>query len=329
MDLALAILKADYPRLRQVRPDVEANLEAVVRRGLSVERRQRFPSVMALGRALVELIPPERREPWEDCFAEDVLAVPAPVDPSPSVNPEGKRHEQGQVSTRIFAPDAVARLALSSRRWDVPAGKGAGGVRMSAAQKAIVTSIAARPRGPAALQYGRGFPGPLPHLMSDTVVDSRPREPCKGSLTRANRGVDDRQRAKRGGARRRGRLGVGLLSASAVLTVVWLVVYEREAHVTRVRVELPPGVAASTSCDGNSDERLRRERVGLERGERSVEIVAEKSGVRQAVETAPMAIPGSVLGRWQRWGRDERGKVVSRRGGRRTEYTRDGSPILW
>ena len=66
------------------------------------------------------------------------------------------------------------------------------------------------------------------------------------------------------------RLGVGLLSASAALTALWLVLCERDGHLAHVSVELPTRTP-SAAREGNPDEQLPEDGVGSEsdRGRRS------------------------------------------------------------
>lgn len=341
LDLALAILQADYPKLGQVRPDVEANLAAIVTRGLSVDRRRRFPTVMALGRALVEITPPERREPWEDHFAEHG-GFSASADPSPSVTVVKRR---GQVAaTRMLTPDEIARLLLDSLHRD---GSGAAAADETKRNPPAYADVAAlffsppRPRlagerSPASLGGARGVRGlasesePSPRKIVGLVSESEP-SPREMSARRAKRHLTGSLR-----------LGVGLLSASAALTALWLVLCERDGHLAHVSVELPTRTP-SAAREGNPDEQLPEDGVGSEsdRGRRSANMGeqaplpktlkrrdrSDKSDRSNRALPAPL---GSASGRWQSWSTDERGQALSRRdesggAGQATE----GLPILW
>jgi serine/threonine-protein kinase len=325
LDLALAILQADYPKLGQVRPDVEANLAAIVTRGLSVDRRRRFPTVMALGRALVEITPPERREPWEDHFAEHG-GFSASADPSPSVTMVKRR---GQVAaTRMLAPDEIARLLLDSLHRDGSGAAAADETKRNPPAYADVAALffpSARLRGersPASPGGARGVRG--------LVSESEP-SPREMSARRAKRHLTGSLR-----------LGVGLLSASAALTALWLVLCERDGHLAHVSVELPTRTP-SAAREGNPDEQLPEDGVGSEsdRGRRSANMGeqaplpktlkrrdrSDKSDRSNRALPAPL---GSASGRWQSWSTDERGQALSRRdrSGGAGEAT-EGLPILW
>ena len=355
LDLALAILQADYPKLGQVRPDVEAKLAAIVTRGLSVERKHRFPSVMALGRALVEITPPERREPWEDHFAEDggfsasaeSLAFGHPgqaARTSSGTHPEacpGRDCASGPG----FA--ATGRVQRGGRRRDAEepaprrdvrgavrsrAGAGAGVGRRSEGDRGLVSGANQAPVMPGCRRTS------LQSRLSDTVLlDLRPLIGGPGTA-RADRGAGVGRRAKRhltGSLR----LGVGLLSASAVLTALWLALCERDGHISHLSVELPTE-RHRAAREGNHDEQLPEEgsRSESDHGRRSANMGEQatlpktlnrmdRSDKSDRSNRAPLAPLGSASGRWQSWSGDERGQAISRRG--ESVEAMEGSPILW
>jgi serine/threonine protein kinase len=82
-ELVRAIVKAKYPRLRDVRPDVAARLEAAIGTAMNVDKERRFPAVLAFGRALLEFATSEGRAVWTDQFASAPVVLTAPLASAP------------------------------------------------------------------------------------------------------------------------------------------------------------------------------------------------------------------------------------------------------
>ena len=86
-ELVRAILKAEYARLLEVRPDVPPGLESAILRGLSVQKELRFASVLDFGRAIAKHATSEGQVVFADPFASaDRASCPATcVPPAPAV----------------------------------------------------------------------------------------------------------------------------------------------------------------------------------------------------------------------------------------------------
>jgi serine/threonine protein kinase len=68
IDVLTGILSAPVPPMRDV-PDLPAGFEAVLLRAMSKDREDRFPSVRAMGQALMAFASPSLREEWSAEFA--------------------------------------------------------------------------------------------------------------------------------------------------------------------------------------------------------------------------------------------------------------------
>ncbi len=115
-ELIRAILMADYPTLRELQPDVPVVLEQVVLRAMSADRAARFPSVLALARALVPYASEPGRVLWKQVFesCDEPSSGREDGDPSGSVTRvETPLH--GLETTLLVRAEAVAALAAQSR----------------------------------------------------------------------------------------------------------------------------------------------------------------------------------------------------------------------
>lgn len=137
-ELALAILKGEHPPPSAMRPDIPAGLELVTLKAMDLERARRFPSVTALGQALLPYVRNEARELWAHYFGGEAEAV------TPSSKP-GR--------TVQMSPTTIAELVRKSRERD----------RMGGTLRDVVVPVA-RPL--------EETPAAAPHLLSDTKIDS-------------------------------------------------------------------------------------------------------------------------------------------------------------
>jgi hypothetical protein len=115
-ELVRAILMADYPTLRGQRSDVPVALEQVVPRAMAADRAARFPSVLALARALVPHASEPGRVVWKQVFesCDEAPSGRENGDTSGSVTRvETPLH--GLETTLLVRAEEVAALAGQSR----------------------------------------------------------------------------------------------------------------------------------------------------------------------------------------------------------------------
>ena len=113
--LARAILTADYPKPREERPDVPPGLERIILKAMSLERCERFPSVLELGRALVSYVPPETRPLWSEAFEHsDAHAVRPSGARARDLSGEVTRVDGAWGRTDLLDSQRVAELARRS-----------------------------------------------------------------------------------------------------------------------------------------------------------------------------------------------------------------------
>ena len=334
--LIQAILGAKYPKLRDVRGDVPEKLHDVLLKGLSVERRQRFPSVMALGRALVEFAPADEMELWADSFGEE----PGGADVSGSTtendgaiglagtaSTQVERVAPPLAATKVVAKDQVDRLVRESLlvEGSENGGKGGLGPDETTAIKGVPPEAGNSVEGKpgvvvplAPLEEGRRVVGPLAHMFSDTI------EP---TVTHAAGVIQTESKPKKmdGGAL----LVWALLGSAAVLAAASVVILLR-APMGQVQIELPAPertvsmtkfVAvpdAGSIVDAHATVEVPQEvpsaavTVSVEREVvGAVAHLDEHSAVHPHVRTS---------------GRSDDGRRLRRK---RIEYTKDGSPLLW
>jgi serine/threonine protein kinase len=116
-ELVQAILKAIYPRPRELRPEIPEALEDTILTGMSPEKERRFPSVLDFGRAIWEFGTVEGRDLWMDPFGTPGDSPPPPP-PPPARNvvqaPHANMTTQHTVSTAKGWGDAAGASAIST-----------------------------------------------------------------------------------------------------------------------------------------------------------------------------------------------------------------------
>ncbi len=85
-ELIGAILRAEYPRPREVRAEISVGLDAAISKAMSVAKDRRYPSVLDFGRAILEDASNEGRAQWGDTFAA-TGAPPSPITPAKGTRP--------------------------------------------------------------------------------------------------------------------------------------------------------------------------------------------------------------------------------------------------
>ena len=109
-ELIQAILMADYPTLREQRPDVPVAVEQVVSRAMAAHRAARFPSVLELARALVPHASAPGRVLWKQVFeSSDELPL------------AGKNAELSGSMTKVESPSHGLETTLVVRAEEVAA----------------------------------------------------------------------------------------------------------------------------------------------------------------------------------------------------------------
>jgi hypothetical protein len=219
--LIKAILNSEYPRLRESRPDVPTSLADIVERALSVAPGRRFPSVLALGRAIMKHATDEERIP------PALLAGAGEPEPSADADEDYSRTtvdvqtetaEGGKSANSIDGMAAAVAAAAETLEGDEPRpASGPKVVPIEPYQAMPVVSTTARLPTETAidLSFAGGRRGPVRvektvdlHLWSENVT-----RPPKPPVRR--RGLDD------SGTRTSKILGLGrnrlLIVAAAVI----------------------------------------------------------------------------------------------------------------
>ena len=368
-DLVLAILRSEFMPLKEVRPDVPEALEAVMRRALNVDRAARFPSVTALGRALVPFASDQEKERLDGLEDEETPGEAVTV----RTAAEKAKLHMDATATVVATADRIADLVkrtvdLSDTIVD--------GDRPAPAAVApnVVVPVAPMEEG------HRQVWSANPHASSSTKIDSRTVSRERTPTFTSVAGVIETAKKKPQRARGRSkRLEVVLLVAIGLLVVAGLVIVFA-ARRGRIRVEVEPPDRRSLAA---SDEDL-ESKTGSRDGGMSDTALPEGAGVRprnrllaplvftvkpripenkvanrdggvasdaqtgtaaieepspQAQPTQPNAIKlgrvGEGLSRRRpvphvrRLGRADDLWRGHRQDKRELEYTKDGSPILW
>lgn len=311
-ELAEAILRAEYPRPREKRPEIPEGLEAANLKAMSAERSARYSSVVQLGRALVPYAPPEEQETWSENFGHDGEDGRASMSGSVT-KVEGVMDGRRTATTEVVDPEVVAELA-----------------RRSCEASATEVDMAVRNPTEAPRRETGGVVRPVAHLLSDTRVDSSLVMGGKDSTWTHAGGVLE----TKDGAKERRRMGRGkkvlfvaviLLAAVALGGITALVV----AGLRGARDTLDLGQKKWATMGLKDAERFGEIRDGGGGGSK---------GEVGRIEEAPA--PGTdVEGKSNVEGSAEQGAVEEAAAPKspparkkfrkkKLEYTKDGSPIL-
>lgn len=256
-ELARAILRSEYEFLREVRPGTPEWLEDVFLKAASVDKEQRYPSVLELARELAESANAAGLTLRADGFTEGEEPLPAPVLGDDSALSIGADHETrtklgvppahesprgpASLTTKrgIAKADASAREGLQSAAWlgqEPPRPGNAVVVPVAPLQEVPTVDTTARLQS--ATEIDVSFSGPKfgPHgVPIERQPAPRPKPAAGGpsSLERANgkapgasvgRSSEERPEAPNR-ARRRNLLVVTLVLVAAVLAgvITWAV----------------------------------------------------------------------------------------------------------
>ena len=232
-ELALAIMRSELVPPKEARPDLPEDLVAVLLRAVSGERAARFPSIMALGRALVPFASVEERGLSLELFDEGM----GPEDASDVTTAIGRVAPPTAGAATVVAP--IGQMAELARRSvelpDVPA-EGDRGTPLAGWSGRVVAVVA-----PMEEDNRRGLID-LPYLPSDGGVDSSVvlgrREPTLthvgGAIGMGKGKVSPISPSRKADAA----LPV-LLAATAVLLVIWFAIFLTSPRLGTVRIELP------------------------------------------------------------------------------------------
>jgi serine/threonine protein kinase len=215
-DLIEAILGARYPRPKEVRGDVPAQLEAVILKALSTDRGQRYPSVRDLGRALVLCLPAEDGVLWSESFA-----------------PQPERSDARTVaSTVVMAASDVDLLVRRS-------------VEDADTEQAIVRG--AQPRGQGSVVASVAPAVEDPHLSSSTENGSSPvPEPRERTWKYDEDLFPAKLRGRLAGRKRLDPLLIILLAAAGVGLAAIAVLVLSKGHRMEIEISAPKSWATVT-----------------------------------------------------------------------------------
>jgi serine/threonine protein kinase len=188
-ELIRAIMTADYPRLRDIRPDVAGGLEDAISKAMHVDRERRYPSVLAFGQDIAKHATSETR-----VSSELFSSVPGPdssADPSaddsrtkvdlPAVEILASGQDAGSMARREKAAAGMDTLEGDDSRPDF----GVSVVPIAPFQAMPMVSTTARVQTKTAidLSFGGGKYGPPRvektvdlHMWSEKQAGSRASE---------------------------------------------------------------------------------------------------------------------------------------------------------
>ncbi|HKP60922.1 MAG TPA: serine/threonine-protein kinase [Polyangiales bacterium] len=148
-ELLHAIMSAPLAAPSTFEPSLPAAFDAVVMRAMQRDPAQRFPSVRALGAALLDLAPAELARSWSAEFATPERSAPAAVSVKPA---SATLPDASQVRTRSRKLQwyvlAAALLAAAGALWAI----GGGGSRPQSAAEHPEQPLAAKVEAPPAAQ---------------------------------------------------------------------------------------------------------------------------------------------------------------------------------
>jgi hypothetical protein len=330
-ELVWAIVRGEYARPREVRADVSEGLEAVIMKGLNIDRSQRYASVMELGRALVVYASEEDQENWNEYFGHDL--------PAAAVGEvSGGAVVAKEVTTTELGQEEMAKLARKS------AEESATVVDVEVPQGHVLEMEMARvgrvvvPVAPLAEE--RRVVSPVPHLSSDTNSDrSVVKQVHEPTWTHAH-GVIDNEPSKAGRLGARGRnlviAAISIIAAALVAVAVIVIAAGMKAArdsqestpprwVTLVIDEPDAGVGRDAGRDSGKHDHDGKA-VGVDAGNMNVEgkergrdgqVLEKKAPVDVLEKPKPRPAARHAL------------KRKAPKWGSRIQYTKDGSPILF
>lgn len=114
------ISEARSTRPSQLRPDLPPGFEAIVLRAMALEPTTRFPSVHALGAALLPFASMKRRVIWTDYFGRDPLEASLPLGGATKVGDPAVAHPAVPKAMMISAPAPQRTQLLASDWWPAP-----------------------------------------------------------------------------------------------------------------------------------------------------------------------------------------------------------------
>lgn len=153
VSLAMAICAGQYPLPRQVNPDLPSAFEAVIVKAMSLRAEDRFPSMRALGEALLPFASERARMIWSPTFASTgPRSAPTPQDGT-------------QI---ILRPSVTARNAAgpSAHPSLAPAGTSHSGVQPTSLHPSATPPPGTHDGTPSYSLGGRSFPGSAPPKKS-------------------------------------------------------------------------------------------------------------------------------------------------------------------
>jgi hypothetical protein len=225
-ELIRAIMTADYPRLRDIRPDIPGGLEDAIAKAMHVERERRYPSVLALGQDIAKHATRETRGPSE--LFSSVPGLDSSTDPSaddsrtkvdiPEILTTG--HDAGSMARREKAAAGMDTLEGDDSRPDF----GVSVVPIAPFQAMPMVSTTARVQTETAidLSFGGGKYGP-PRVEKTIDLHMWSEEQARSRSPEASLRMDG---ADDSSTRPSKILGIGrkkLLVVAAVLALVVLV----------------------------------------------------------------------------------------------------------
>jgi hypothetical protein len=242
-------MTADYPRLRDIRPDVPGWLEDAISKAMHVERERRYPSVLAFGQDIAKHATSDARVPSE--LFSSVPGLDSSTDPSaddsktkvdiPAVEVLAAGQDAGSMARREKAAAGMETLEGDDSR----SGFGVSVVPIAPFQSMPMVSTTARAQTETAidLSFGGGKYGPPRvektidlHMWSEEQARSRAPE----ASLRVDGADDSRTRpSKILGLERKKLLLVAAALALVVLVALLVAVFSLRASRSQASAPSP------------------------------------------------------------------------------------------
>ena len=312
LELASAILRSEYPRPREKRPEIPEGLEAVNLKAMSIERSTRYSSVVQLGRALVPYARPGEQETWGENFGQDVVEGGASLSGSVT-KVESVMDGRPTATTEVVDPVVVADLA-----------------RRSCEESTTKVDMAVGSLNEAPLVEEPRVVRPVAHLFSETKVDSSLVSGGKAPTSTHAGGVIEPKDGEKG-ERRMGRgkkvifVAVILVAAVALGGITALVV----AGFRDARDTLDLGQKKWATTTLKDAERFGEIPDGGGGGKGEVGRIEEAAAPGNDVEGKAKVEGAAAESATEEASAPKSPPVRKKIRRKKLEYTKDGSPILF
>jgi len=261
-ELLQRITLADRPRMTEIVPDVPEELERVVDRAMAREPAHRYPSMAALGRALLPFASPETASTWAAAFEDEPPRVIPTASLKPDVDEEAKRRRGAELTVSVGVPD-----------------------RSDAARSSDVETVADSP-ATVVLERARA-PG------GATIEEAPPASESPVTPAAAASVPNGHGRERRWSAR--WLAGVGIVGATAIALVAYKGVASEPAPAASEERVAVSAEAAASAAPSTAEGSASVERASTVPAAASIVVESVDAGAAPAPRSAPSATVRAVV----------------------------------